>query len=95
MTERETEIDIAHQQATSLRISYIYGDQRIDKDELSCSGDSSGVQTPERKERLKEQGNTTPSNVEAYTPSMQQTCVYACVFIWSCSWCRYESQTLH
>eukprot|EP00731_Ephydatia_muelleri_P029735 Em0021g258a len=73
MTERETEIDIAHQQATSLRISYIYGDQRIDKDELSCSGDSSGVQTPERKERLKEQGNTTPSNVEAYTPNTPLT----------------------
>lgn len=81
MTEREAETDVAHQQATSLRISYIYGDQQIDKDELSCSGDSSGVQTPERKERIKEQGNTTPSNVEVYTPSTQQRVCEMCVFI--------------
>lgn len=72
MTERDAG-DIAHQQTAALRIASVSGDQRIDKDELSCSGDSSGIQTPERKERLREQGNTTPSNVESYAPNTPLT----------------------
>lgn len=90
MTEHETKADIAHQQATALRIVYISGDQRIEKDEFAGtgSGDSSGIQTPERKECRKEGGNTTPSNIDAYAPSMQQrVCMCVCVIcVYAISW---------